>query len=174
MALLLVGDLADAEAELRWGYEMLRDMGERAGLSTVAAFLAQALAARGRFGEAERLTYESEQAAATGDLASQISWRATRAVCRLAAGDPSTAESLSRAALALAEATDDLELQGFAHAGLAAVLTTLGDKQAAAAETEAAAAMYLAKGDIVSASRLNTEARGAAAEGSREVAAQPN
>ena len=155
MALLLVGDLAEAEAELRWGYQTLRDMGERAGLSTVAAYLARVLTARRRFDEAQELTLESEQTTAVGDLASQIAWRGTRVLCRLAAGDPASAEEISRAAVALAEGTDDLELKGFAHAGLAAVLTALDDPRAAAAEREAAAAAYLAKGDVVSANWLN-------------------
>lgn len=155
MALLLVGDLAEAEAELRWGYQTLRDMGERAGLSTVAAYLARALTAQRRFDEAQELTLESEQAAAVGDLASQVAWRATRVLCRLAAGDPASAEEISRAAVTLAEGTDDLELKGFAHAGLAAVLTAVDDPRAAAGEREAAAAAYLAKGDVVSASWLN-------------------
>ena len=155
MALLLVGDLAEAEAELRWGYQTLRDMGERAGLSTVAAYLARVLAARRRFDEAQELTLESEQTTAVGDLASQIAWRGTRVLCRLAAGDPASAEEISRAAVALAEGTDDLELKGFAHAGLAAVLAAVDDPRAAAAEGEAAAAAYLAKGDVVSANWLN-------------------
>jgi class 3 adenylate cyclase len=155
MALLLVGDLAEAEAELRWGYQTLRDMGERAGLSTVAAYLARVLAAQRRFDEAQELTLESEQTAAVGDLASQIAWRGTRVLCRLAAGDPASAEEISRAAVALAEGTDDLELKAFAHAGLAAVLTAVEDPRAAALERDAAAAAYLAKGDVVSANWLN-------------------
>lgn len=159
MALLLVGDLAEAEAELRWGYQTLRDMGERAGLSTVAAYLARVLTAQRRFDEAQELTVESEQTAAVSDLASQILWRATRVLCRLAAGDPASAEEISRAAVALAEGTDDLEMKAFAHAGLAAVLTAVDDPRAAAAEKEAAAAAYLAKGDVVSASWLNAGSR---------------
>ena len=155
MALLLAGDLAEAEAELRWGYQTLRDMGERAGLSTVAAYLARVLTVQRRFDEAQELTLESEQTAAVSDLASQIAWRGTRVLCRLAAGDPASAEEISRAAVALAEGTDDLELKGFAHAGLAAVLTAVDDPRAAATEKAAAAAAYLAKGDVVSANWLN-------------------
>jgi tetratricopeptide (TPR) repeat protein len=150
MALLYAGDLEAAEAELRWGYQTLRDMGERAALSTVAAYLARVLVAQGRYPEAEALTVESEQTAAAGDLASQIAWRGTRLPCRLAVGDTTGAEDLGRAALALAENTDDLELLGYAHAGLAAVLAAVGDSHGAAAETAAAASAYRAKGDVVS------------------------
>src|SRR4029450_8363067 len=52
MALLYVGDLQGAEAELRWGYETLREMGEPAGLSTVAAYLARVLVAPHRYPQA--------------------------------------------------------------------------------------------------------------------------
>ncbi len=150
MGLLLVGDLREAEEELRWGHQTLRDMGERAGMSTVAAYLARALVARGRYDEAEELTVESERSAAESDLASQIAWRGTRVPCRLAAGDTAEAEKLARAALELARTTDDLELLGFAHAGLAAVLTATGDTNDAAVEAAAAAAAYRSKGDVVS------------------------
>jgi class 3 adenylate cyclase len=155
MALLYIGDLEAAEAELRWGYQTLRDMGERPALSTVAAYLARALVAQGRYAEAEALTVESEEMAAAGDLASQVAWRGTRLPCRLAVGDTAGAEDLGRAALALAESTDDLELQGYAHAGLAAVLAAAGDSHGAAAETSAAAAAYRAKGDVVSVPMLD-------------------
>jgi predicted ATPase/class 3 adenylate cyclase len=155
MALLYVGDLEAAEAELRWGYQTLRDMGERAALSTVAAYLARVLVAERRYAEAEALTVESEHAAAVGDLASQIAWRGTRLPCRLAVGDVTGAEDLGRAALALAENTDDLELLGYAHAGLAAVLAAAGDSHGAAAETSAALSAYRTKGDVVSAPMLD-------------------
>ena len=158
MALLYVGDMEAAEAELRWGYQTLRDMGERAALSTVAAYLARVLVAERRYAEAEALTVESEHAAAVGDLASQIAWRGTRLPCRLAVGDITGAEDLGRAALALAENTDDLELLAYAHAGLAAVLAAAGDSHGAAAETSAALSAYRAKGDVVSAPMLDVSA----------------
>jgi class 3 adenylate cyclase/tetratricopeptide (TPR) repeat protein len=154
MALLMTGQAEEAEAELRWGYETLREMGERAGMSTVAAYLARALVALGRYEEAEELTVESEKSAAETDLASQIAWRGTRVPCRLAVGDTATAEGLARAALELARTTDDLELLGYTHAGLAAVLTAQGRDADAAAEATAAAAAYQAKGDVVSAATL--------------------
>jgi hypothetical protein len=155
MALLYVGDLQGAEAELRWGYDTLHEMGERAALSTVAAYLARVLVAQRRYAEAEALTVESEQTAAAGDLASQIAWRGTRLPCRLAVGDTTGAEDLGREALALAENTDDLELLGYAHAGLAAVLAATGNSRGAAAETTAAASAYRAKGDVMSAPMLD-------------------
>ena len=155
MALLLVGEPREAEEELRWGYQTLREMGERAGMSTVAAYLARTLVAQGRFAEAEELTVSSERNAAESDLASQIAWRGTRVPCRLAAGDVAGAEELARAALELARSTDDLELLGFSHAGLAAVLTARGDASDAAVQAAAATEAYRAKGDVVSAATLD-------------------
>ena len=155
MALLYRGDLEAAEAELRWGYQTLRDIGERAALSTVAAYLASVLVAEGRHAEEEALPVESEQAAAAGDLASQIAARGTRLPGRLAVGDTTGAGDLGRAALALAENTDGLELVGYAHTRLAAVVAAAGDSRAAAAETSAASSAYRAKGDVVSAPMLD-------------------
>ena len=155
MALLYRGDLEAAEAELRWGYQTLRDIGERAALSTVAAYLASVLVAEGRHAEEEALPVESEQAAAAGDLASQIAARGTRLPGRLAVGDTTGAGDLGRAALALAENTDGLELVGYAHTRLAAVVAAAGDSRAAAAETSAASSAYRAKAGVVSAPMLD-------------------
>ena len=154
MALLFAGDVAAAEAELRWGYEKLRGMGERAGMSTVAAYLARVLVVEGRYDEAERLTIESETNASSDDLASQIAWRCTRALCRVAARDAETASELARSALDLAVGTDDLELLGFAHAVLAQSLEALGEQADADAHRKEAVAAYLAKGDVVGPSTL--------------------
>ncbi len=157
MALLFAGDTEAAEAELRWGYEKLRGMGERAGMSTVAAYLARVLVVEGRYDEAERLTIESETNASSDDLASQIAWRCTRALCRATAQDAKTASGLAQSALDLALATDDLELLGFSHAALARSLYALGEQADAGAHRREAVAAYLAKGDVVGPSTL-TEA----------------
>jgi class 3 adenylate cyclase/tetratricopeptide (TPR) repeat protein len=157
MALLFAGDVAAAEEELRWGYEKLRGMGERAGMSTVAAYLARVLVAEERYSEAERLTIESERHASSDDLASQIAWRCVRALCRVAAHDAGTASGLAESALELARATDDLELLGFAHTVLARSLEALGDQPDADVHRREAVAAYLAKGDVVGPATL-TEA----------------
>ncbi len=150
MALLLAGDTEAAEAELRWGYDTLRSMGERAGLSTVAAYLARVLLVQERYAEAEELTAESEAQAASDDLASQIAWRAVRALCRAAVRDADEALALARTAVELAEGTDDLELLGFAHTALSRAIAARGDDVGAREEAERANAAYRAKGDLVS------------------------
>jgi hypothetical protein len=145
-ALLLIGDLEAAEAELRDGYATLRETGQRYSMPIVAASLARVLIAQERFTEAERLTEEAEEDAAVDDLAAQIAWRAARAICRAEAADGPTAETLARAAVGLAEGTDDLELTGFAHQALSVELATQGDEDGAIAAAASGLAAYSSKG----------------------------
>jgi hypothetical protein len=58
---MLAGGPGTAEAHLRAGYEALQGMGDRGLLSTVAAALARAIYAQGRYEEAERFTEISEE-----------------------------------------------------------------------------------------------------------------
>ena len=75
---LLAGDPAAAERTLRRGYATLEEMGDRALLSTTAAFLGQALLAQGRADEAEELAATSAELAADDDLITQAMWRGVR------------------------------------------------------------------------------------------------
>jgi hypothetical protein len=97
---------------------------------------------------------ELPETAPAGDLTSQVAWRGIRLPCRFAVGGATGTRYLGRAALALAENTRDRELVGYAHAGLAAVLAAAGESHGAAAEMSASSA-YRAKGDVVSAPRLD-------------------
>jgi hypothetical protein len=149
---LIAGEPDLAAADLRRGYAALEQMGEQAQLSTMAALLARAELFSGQPEEAERLTRVSEETAAVDDIVSQAMWRGTRA--RLtAAEDDASAEQLARAAVALAEETDFLELQADTLLDLADVLGKRGDVENAAATTGQAADRYAAKGDVVSARR---------------------
>src|SRR5205807_2600820 len=65
---MLAGNPAAAERELRWGYDTLAAMGEKGSRSTLAAFLADALAVQRRFDEAERFSAISEQIAGHDDV----------------------------------------------------------------------------------------------------------
>jgi hypothetical protein len=91
---------------------------------------------------------ELPETALAGDLASQVAWRGIRLPCRFAVGGATGARYLGRASSALAENSRDLELLGYAHAGLAAVLAAAGESHGAAAEMSASSA-YRAKGDVV-------------------------
>jgi hypothetical protein len=144
---LLAGDPAAAERSLRTGYAALQEMGDRALLSTTAAFLGQALIAQGRAEDAAQAAATSAELAADDDLLTQSLWRGVRARALGAGGE---AEALAREAVALAQRTDFLNHQADATADLA-VVTHDG---AAMAE---AVALYERKGNAVAAERARGE-----------------
>jgi DNA-binding SARP family transcriptional activator len=150
---LLAGAPQAAEQELRRGYEVLEEMGDLARLSTVAAFLAEALYAQGRYDEAERLTAVSADAATPDDVVSQAAWRGTRSKTLARKGELVQAERLGREAVALAEQTDGLNLHGDALLDLAEVLRTANRPGEAVAAAEQALSLYERKGNLVSAAK---------------------
>jgi ATP/maltotriose-dependent transcriptional regulator MalT len=150
---LLAGDPVAAEVALRAGYEGLDRMGETAYLSTLAVDLAEAIYEQGRLEEAERVTEQSEQAAALDDVASQIGWRCVRGKVVALRGDADEGERLARDAVELAEKTDYLDLQGTALTALAEVLDHAGRREEAASVAGEAERIFERKGNVVSAAR---------------------
>jgi class 3 adenylate cyclase/tetratricopeptide (TPR) repeat protein len=150
---MAAGDPAAAERELRSGYETLEEMGERGVLSTLAAYLADAIYAQGRWEEADRYTRVSEGFATLDDVASQVWWRATRARALARRGDHHEAEAVVREALALAEPTDDLYMRGHVLLDAAEALCLGGRDGEATSLVEEAIGVFTAKGDVVSAAR---------------------
>jgi class 3 adenylate cyclase/tetratricopeptide (TPR) repeat protein len=144
----LAGDLVAAEHELRVGYAMLEEMGERAVRSTVAGFLADVLALGEHDAEAERFIAITRDTAAESDVVPQVLWR--RASARTAArrGEHATAEELCRAAGALADATDFPDLRAGTLVALGDVLGGAGRPEDATAALEAARTLYEQKGNI--------------------------
>ena len=160
---LIAGDAEAAEAELRRDHEALAAMGERNYISTTAAFLAEALYRQGRDDEAFALTEESESIAAEDDVATQYLWRSVRAKLFARRGDVETAEAMARTAIAIIEAAQDPESQGYAWLDLAEVLT-VGDRHAEAiGAAETAEARFLTKGNAPSAARARGFIEGLAA-----------
>ena len=154
---LLADDPAAAERELRRGYEALEAMGERGLLSTVAADLARAVCAQGRYEEAEELTRVSEELARPLDVAAQISWRTVRATCLAGNDDLVAAEALARDALRAVEETDDLNRQARVLAGLADVVGRAGREAESRALRERALERFERRGNAVSAERVRSE-----------------
>jgi class 3 adenylate cyclase/tetratricopeptide (TPR) repeat protein len=146
---MLAGDSGTAEAHLRAGYEALHGMGDRGLLSTVAAALARAIYAQGRYEEAERFTEISEELDGRGDIASQIGWRATRGKVLAHRHDFEQAESLAREAVAIAKRTDDLAQRGRALLDLAEVLELAHRGEEAAELVETALDLFEQKGNVV-------------------------
>ena len=104
---LIAGDHAAAEQHLRQGYEALRSMGERGHCASLATWLAEAVYAQARFGEALRLTEEAEALGGLDDYEVQGRWRATRAKLLARRGQFPAATRLAEEAVALVPATID-------------------------------------------------------------------
>jgi predicted ATPase/class 3 adenylate cyclase len=154
---MVARDYEAAERELRAGYDRLEQMGERAYLSTMAGFLAQALYELGRFEEARSETAVCEQAASDDDVSSQVLWRGTRAKLLARDGDPA-AERLAREAVELALGTEHLPAQGAALADLAETLRLLGrPMRDVLAALERALGTYERKGDLASADTVRAQ-----------------
>jgi class 3 adenylate cyclase/tetratricopeptide (TPR) repeat protein len=93
---LLAGRVEEAEQVALPGRDALSAFGETGYLSTVSAIAALAIAAQGRYGEAEPFVEEARALGADDDLATQCLWRAAQA--RILAG-----RGQNDAALELAE-----------------------------------------------------------------------
>jgi predicted ATPase len=150
---LLAGDPAAAERSLRSGYEALEEMGERAYLSTTAAYLAQAIFAQGRHEEAEQLTELSEQLSTSSDLATQVMWRGIRARILVGRGETGPAERLAQEAVALAERSDFLSHRADTLMDVAQVLHAGRRVDESAQATAQALALYEEKGNVAGAAK---------------------
>ena len=142
-----------AERELRWGYDLLEEMGERELRSTIAAYLAQVLIEQGRDDEAERYSVFSESFAAADDFGSQVIWRAARAKIWARRGRLAEAEDLAREAVRLAAATDSLDMHGSSLLDLAEVLRIADRPEEAVPIVEDAFWLFEQKDNTVSAGR---------------------
>ncbi len=129
----LAGRPDEAAAILRWAYGEFQEMRITSVMSTIAAFLADALAELGSHDEALEFAAVSKDTAPEIDVVTQVMWRIARAK---SARDP----ALARAALELARGTDYPDLKAKAH-------LAVGDRGAAAAE-------YEAKGNAAALARL--------------------
>ena len=132
-------------------YTALDGLGERAILSTIAAYLAEALYAQGRDEEALALTTVSAESAGKDDVTSQILWRVTAAKLKARVAGLPEAERLAHEAVMLAKETDSLNLHGDALMALAEVLAAGGRKGEAGTVAMHARRLYEEKGNIVSA-----------------------
>ena len=146
---LLAGEPEEAESELRWGYETLERMGDKAYRSTVAGCLAEALYRQGRLEEAEYFVRVCLEDASPSDIASQVIGRAVRAKLLAVEGMRERAGKTAREAVALVEKTDDLLMLGQAQMALAEVLLLADRREEAIEALEAAAEASDRKGNVV-------------------------
>ena len=135
------------------GYETLEEMGELGVRSTLAAFLADALCAAGRYGEAEEFARASEELAASDDLVPQIVWRCAKAKVLVQRGELDDARALALEAELLAGQTDSADLLPTALESRADALCAAGRFDEAVPLIEQARALHERKGNIVAAGR---------------------
>lgn len=131
---LLADDPVAAELELRWGYERLVEMGERADLPAIAAQLAEALYRQGRFEEAEHFARESEQAH-TGGGTGPSRARSVRAKVLAQRGQFDAADALAREAVALVD-EERLNVHGDVLLDRAQTLELAGRREETAAAAQ--------------------------------------
>jgi class 3 adenylate cyclase/tetratricopeptide (TPR) repeat protein len=148
---LLAGEPRAAVRELRETYDALGQMGERGVRSTIAAFLAQALVADGRYSEAEQVAEVAEQTGAAADVVTQAVAGSARASALARRGEIEAAEQVAREAVALGVGTDFLDLQAGSLLSLADVQRIAGQAEEAAASVERARQLYERKGNLVAA-----------------------
>ncbi len=154
---LLAGDAVAAERSLRKGYATLEEMGDRALLSTTAAFLGQTLIAQERVDEADALAELSAEMAAPDDVITQVIWRSVRARSLAARGRLEDAERLAQEAVTLAGRTDFLNQRADALLDLGIVLRQFGRAYDAQAAFGQALQLYEQKGNAVRAARVRAD-----------------
>ncbi len=151
---MLAGDPEAAERLWRRAYQALEGLGEKGNLSTIAAYLAEAVYVQGRDDEAAELTEISESLTSSDDVTSYISWRSVRAKVEARRGEGDRGEALAREAVSAAGETDWPHLRGGAFEALAAVIAATGRDKDARKAAKQALALYEAKGSVAAADRL--------------------
>jgi class 3 adenylate cyclase/tetratricopeptide (TPR) repeat protein len=153
---LLAGDAAAAERVLRRVCEYQEKVGELGFLASSGPQLADAVYAQGRYEEALRITeqWPLDRLTVPEDADANVNWRRVRAKALAQTGKLDEAEHLAREAVAIASATDVLDLRADAFADLGEVLRLAGRLQESRTAVEEAIALYDEKGNIFGAGRL--------------------
>ena len=144
----VAGDIGQTEDELRFGYEKLKQMGERGFLSTVAALLAVILCAQGRHDEAGAYAQEARELGAADDLTTQLYWRCGQAEVLASRGKIEQARQLIQDGLDLIDGTDYTDDRAVALLSRAAVEKAADNRDGARAALDQAAGLFEAKGDV--------------------------
>ena len=149
---LLADEVAAAESNLRETCEFLRNVGDRGGLASEAASLADVLYRQMRYDECECWTQTAEENAASDDIDAQLAVRSVRARLHARSGRHAEAETLASEAVRLGERTDALNQRAETLLALAEVLR-LGGRDGADAATESAVRLFDLKGNSVAAAK---------------------
>jgi DNA-binding SARP family transcriptional activator len=139
------------ERELRPGHQALTQIEEKSNFSSLAALLAEAVYAQGRYDEAEALVQEARAASQPIDVQCQTIWRTVTAKVLARRGTPERAEKLISEAIAYVEQSDFLPVQAQALMDRAEVLELAGRADAACRVLEEVERLWERKGNLVAA-----------------------
>ena len=153
---LLGGDPAAAERVLRQCCETFDRVHDRAGLSTLAAELADSLYIQDRYEEAESWIELAEKSAPRDDLSAQYWRRRVRAKLLARRDSHDQAEMLVNEAATLVAGTDVLNDHAVVMLDVAEVLRLAGRAGDAARFVEKARDLFELKGNVVSAADART------------------
>ena len=155
-ARLLAGDTELAERAFRETCTTLEEVGDEAGLSSVAAELGDVLYVQGRLDEAAEWGRFAREHAPAGDRISQAHWRSLTGKVLAERGPAPDAERLVLDALEIIEGTDALMRRGDVHLDLASVLASTNRHAEAAGRIEQALQLFDAKESVASARRAQS------------------
>jgi class 3 adenylate cyclase/tetratricopeptide (TPR) repeat protein len=148
------GDDATAERTLRETIELLRRLGDRGYLPTVALNLADLLNVQGRYEEIEDLCALARATTSPDDVVNFVFLDMLEGGLLARSGQPAEAEARARSALARGETTDFSWLRGGTRIALSEVLALAGRADEALAEGVAGVSHYDQKGDVAGAAQV--------------------
>jgi tetratricopeptide (TPR) repeat protein len=157
-AAMLAGDPATGEREYRIACDHYEAVGELSFLASAAVRLAEVVYQQGRYDEVLALTdrWRPELLTDPGDADAHAGWRRMRANALARVGELAEAERLAREAVAIASASDVLDLRAETLADLGEVLHLAGRVEESRTAVEEAIALYDEKGNLVQAGRLRS------------------
>jgi class 3 adenylate cyclase/tetratricopeptide (TPR) repeat protein len=142
------GDYEAAATFMSEHCDLLAKRDSRADLSTCAPWLGRVFCVLKRHDEAEPLARVGRELGDERGVATQALWRQVQALVHASRGEHRPAETLAREAVAIAEGTDGLNLQGKALCDLAEVLAAAGRFDEAAEALEQALERYERKKNL--------------------------
>ena len=145
-----------AEAALRESCQALESIGDRTYLTTLAAFLAEALYMQGKLDEAEQWTGVSETTAGPDDLEALADWRCVRAKILARHGRLAEAHAMGLEALDIVERTGESDHKGDAYLDFAEVCRPSGKGAEERHALGQAISWYESKGNVVMAGRARS------------------
>jgi ATP/maltotriose-dependent transcriptional regulator MalT len=150
---MLAAEYGEAERILRTTCDFCERSRDWAHLSTLAAELADAIYAQGRYDEAADWARIAEKHATTTDVSAEFSWRSVLAKAIAQEGALAEAERLAREAADIVGRTDSLNQHAKVLADLAEVIRLAGRLDEAESVVGEAVALYERKGNAVAAQK---------------------